>query len=173
MAGFDVVIGTVVGAFYFRNLWATRERTRRLQRGHHGLGAGIHEANLIKARATRADVLRMQNFLLSGHHEGAAARKLRRGGLNNRLICVSMNQRGNIVCEVDAGDTIDISDAATLAVRHIGWNRRPQYGVAADTAGHHLLGALKELRAAAGCWCGCARGGVGGQWSVLTCERGW
>ena len=92
MAGFDIVIGTVVGAFYFRNLWATRERARRLERGHHGFGAGIHETNLIKARATRADVLRMQNFLLSGHHEGAAARKLRGDSLNNRPIRVSVDQ---------------------------------------------------------------------------------
>ena len=123
MARFDIVIGTVVRALNFRNLRATRECTRGLQRSHHGLGAGIHETNLIKARATRADVLRMQNFLLSSHHEGAAARQLRRGGLHNGRIRVSVDQRGNIVCKVDARDTIDVSDAATFAVCHVGWNR--------------------------------------------------
>ena len=104
-------------------------------------------------------MLRVQNFLLGGHHESATALKLRGGRFNNWRVRMSMNKRCDIVGKVNARDAINVRDAATFPVRNIGRNRRPQHSVATDTTRHHFLGALKKLRAAAGGW---SRGVVGG-----------
>ena len=123
MTGFDIVVSAVIRAFNFRNFGATRERARGFQRGHDGLGSGIHKSNLIKAIAARADVLRMQNFLLGSHHESAAARKLRGDSFNNWRVRVSVNKRCDIVGKVNARDAINVRDAATFSVRNIGRHR--------------------------------------------------
>jgi len=127
----------VIGALAFGDLRPAGVRPRRLQRHHHGLGAGIRKAHLIDRRQTRGQQLSEIDFRFGRQAERRSQRKLRRRRLDQRGMGVAMNLRGEIVDAIDEDVAVEIPDPAALAARgidRIGLHEHGGAGVAAGQA---------------------------------------
>ena len=137
-ADFGIVIGAVIGALAFCDLRPPGKRPRRLQRHHHGLGAGIGEPHLLDRGQARRQQFRQIDLGLRRQPERRSQRQLFCRSRHQRGMGVAVDQRGEVVDAVDIAIAVDIEHPATLAARsidRIGLHEHGGAGVAAGQAG--------------------------------------
>ena len=136
-AHLGIVIGAVIGALAFGDFGAAGMRPRRLQRHHHGFGAGIGKAHLLDRRQPRSQQFREIDLGFRRQAERRAQRQLRGRRLDQRGMGVAVDLRGEIVDAVDVDVAVEIPDPAALAARgvdRIGLHEHGGAGVAAGQA---------------------------------------
>ncbi len=152
-ADFGIIVGAVIGAFAFGDLRPAGEGAGRLQRHHHGFGAGIGEADLLDRRQPRREQFRQFDFRFRRHAERRAQRQLPRRRLDQHGMRVAVDQRGEIIDAVDKGIAVDIQDPAAFAARRIdriGLHEHGGAGIAARQARQRaivqlLRGSISDL----------------------------
>ena len=136
-AHLGIVIGAVIGALAFGDLGTAGMRPRRLQRHHHGLGAGIGKPDLLDRRQARNQQFGEIDLGFRRQAERRAQRELRGRRLDQCGMGVAVNLRGKIVDAVDVDVAVEIPDPAALAARgvdRIGLHEHGGAGVAAGQA---------------------------------------
>ncbi len=104
----------VIAAFELEHLRATRGGARHAQRRHHGLGAGIDEADLLDPAQARGDQFRqLQRACLRGAVAPAARDRIERCRAHLGIL-VAEEQRPPGHAEVDVGVAVDIDQPATV-----------------------------------------------------------
>ena len=150
-AHLGIVIGAVIGTLAFGDLWTAGMRPRRLQRHHHGLGAGIGKPHLFDRGQARNQQFSEIDFGCGRQAERRAQRELRGRRLDQARMRVAVNLRGEIVDAVDVDVAVEIPDPAALAARgvdRIGLHEHRGAGVAAGQARqravvHFLRGGIR------------------------------
>jgi hypothetical protein len=92
-------------------------------------------------------MLRVEHFGFGRHHERGATGHLLVNDPNDLGMSVPVDEGGHVVGKVNAGDAVEIGDAATLAVRGVGWVRGAKNSVARDSPGEDFLRSSEELGA--------------------------
>ena len=133
-----VIVGAVIGALALGDFRPTGEGTRRLQRCHHRLRAGVGEPHLIDRRQPRHEQLGKVDLGFRRQAKGRSERELAHGCLDQRGMSMAVDQGREIVDAVDQLVSVNVPDAAAFTARgidRIGFHEHGRARVAARQAG--------------------------------------
>src|SRR5262249_45745030 len=106
--------------------------------------AGIGEAEVLEGRVAPADLLRELDLAFGRQAEAGAALELLARRLDHRPEGMAVDQREEVVGEVDAADLVDIDHPGALAARRVGRVRLEEDRGARVATGHDLERALVQ-----------------------------
>ena len=133
----------MIGAFDLGDFRAAGKGARRLDREHHGFGAGIDEPNAIEVWNPATKQFGQCNLDFGGICKAAPALQLSGHGLDHRRKCVTVNERGEIAIEIEKSPAIEIDKVTANAALDVAWSRVPLDGHTRRPVGEDILRARK------------------------------
>ena len=114
-ADLRVVVHPVISPFDFGDTGPSGPGPGGFDRQHHGFGATVAEPDLVDSRNPFCDQLCHLDLAFCGHGETAAVINSLMNSRQNFRMGVAMNQRGEVIHEVDPGHTVDIHQRGPVA----------------------------------------------------------
>ena len=136
-ARLGIVVGAVVDALALRDLGPPGVGPRALDGVHHGLGAGVGEADALQRRRAAADLLGQLDLALGRERQRHEALGLADDRLDDGRVRVAEELDRVVVDEVDPLDPVHVGDAAALGLARVDRVGRELGEAAGAAAGEH------------------------------------